>query len=188
MIERILYALNMAWRYRKTLRIYRRDATLQISNVLELNPISLKERGFKILILDFDGVLAAYGEVYLSPEIDSWMNFCVQILGEGNVFILSNQATQERANYFAKTFKGVKLIFPAKKKPYPNGILQILQLTKAVPEEVLVVDDRLLTGILATIIANIPGCYVTKPFICLNKRPIAELFFIALRKMERLFL
>lgn len=188
MLKRILYALSMAWRYRKMLSAYKCNSALQTSDILALNPLFLKEKGIKILILDFDGVLAAHGEIVLSPAIISWINSCIQVLGEGKIFVLSNKATTTRAEYFARTFKGVKWIFPTRKKPYPDGILQILQLTHTAPQEILVIDDRLLTGILAAVIANVSGCYVTNPIIFFHKRPIEETFFMVLRKIERLLL
>lgn len=188
MSNRILYALSMAWRYRKCLQTYRRNAALQAANIFALDPLLLKEKGIKILILDFDGVLAAHGETILTVKVSHWIEHCVQAFGEGKVFVLSNLATPARFAYFTKTFKGVELVFPMRKKPYPDGILQILQATRCLPQEAMVIDDRLLTGILAAIIANTAGCYVKKPFTCFQKRPIQEAFFMILRNLERLML
>ncbi len=178
----------MAWRYRKALGAYKRSSRLQIKEVLTLDPVALQEKGIKVIVLDLDGVLAAHGENCLSPAIGSWINLCVQTFGIGKVFILSNQATKIRARYFAQNFKGVVFIVPARKKPYPDGILQVLQSTKVTGSAVLVIDDRLLTGILAALLTNTAGYYVVKPFICWRKRPIRESFFVMLRSIERLLL
>jgi len=188
MIKRIGYTLGMAWRHRKMLKPYRYEKALQSEGILNCDPNLLKTRGIKVIALDLDGVLTPYGEIEVSQEIDSWLNFCIGIFGEGNVFILTNKPTSERLNYFSKHFKGITLILPKRKKPYPDGIQQILQIAKVSPPELLMVDDRLLTGVLAAIVAGSSACYITKPLISLTKRPLPELFFIGLRKMERFFI
>jgi predicted HAD superfamily phosphohydrolase YqeG len=185
MISRIKYALTMAFRYRKALSAYRRDNALQCRSILTLDPIQLRAAGIKIIALDFDGVLASHGATEIGLEISRWLNRCIQILAPGHVFILTNKPSTERADYFSAHFSGVKFIFPKRKKPYPDSILSILQKTKMSSSELLVVDDRLLTGILAAIIADVRGYYITKPFIDLHKRPLSELFIMSLRKLER---
>jgi len=185
MIKRFGYTLCKAWQHRKLLRAFDQEPTRQIGTVFDLNLGLEKAQGIKVLILDMDGVLTCYGEERPGTSIESWLNSCIQIFGEGCIFILSNKPTQERASYFKTHFKGVELIFPTRKKPYPDGINQILELTKTDPHSVLVIDDRLLTGVLAAILSHTEARLVTKPLICLNLRPIPELFFIVLRKIER---
>nr|MBP9764408.1 hypothetical protein [Gammaproteobacteria bacterium] len=67
----------------------------------------------------------------------------------------------------------------------PDTILSILQKTQVSPSELLVVDDRLLTGILAAIIAGVRGCYIVEPLVDLHKHLLSELFIMSLRKLER---
>ena len=186
MINRIGYTLKMAWRYRKALMAYRNDPVFQIKSVLEMDVTQLRAQGTKALILDFDGVLATYGEVSPEPELESWLNACIQTFGSGNVLILSNKATQQRVEYFAKYFKGIVFFVCQKKKPYPDGLLEIKALTQFDSKELLIVDDRLLTGILAAIITNTPALYLTPPLFSLRKKPIQELFFMGLRALERM--
>lgn len=185
MITRIIYALIMAFKHRKELRAYRNDQTLQSPSILKLDPAVLREQGIKIMALDFDGVLAAHGEGEIGLEISNWLSQCIQIFGAGHVFILTNKPSEQRADYFAENFSGAEFIFPKRKKPYPDSILFILEKTQVTPGELLVVDDRLLTGILATIIAGAKGCYITEPLVNLHKRPIRELFIMALRLFEQ---
>ena len=148
----------------------------------------LKVQGIQGIALDLDGVLTSYGEIQPAKEIESWLNLCLEVWGEDRVFVLSNHLTQKRINYFSKHFKGLTIILAKRKKPYPDGVQQILQRTNIHPKALLVVDDRLLTGILAAIITETSGCYITRPLVSLTKRPILELFFISLRKIERFFI
>lgn len=175
----------MAFRYRKQLTSYRHNPALQCQTILTLDPAMLLANGIKIIVLDLDGVLASHGEQVLNAEISHWLNHCVQIFGAGRVFIVTNKPSTERADYFSKNFSGVVFIFPKRKKPYPDSILSVLQKTRVNPSELLLVDDRLLTGILATIIAGVRGCYITQPLMDLHKRPIKELFIMGLRLFER---
>ncbi len=186
MLTRICYALVMAWRYRKMLKAYRTESALQAAKVVILDPVLLKAEGIKVLVIDVDGVLTSFGELIVTKEIESWLNSCVSIMGEGRVVVLTNKPTTERSQYYANTFKGIQLVQARRKKPYPDGLQQIMLQAKVKPEEVLMIDDRLLTGILAALIAKTKGCYITDPTICIKKHPLPELFFIVLRKIERL--
>jgi hypothetical protein len=49
------------------------------------------------------------------------------------------------------------------------------------------VDDRLLTGCLAALEAGARPCYIRRPYIAFRHRPLAELFFMLLRRAERSF-
>lgn len=123
----------MAFRHRTALRAYRHDKDLQSQSILALNPTTLHANGIKIMVLDFDGVLAAHGGKKINPDISQWLSDCIQVFGTGNVFILTNRPSTERADYFAKNFSGVEFIFPTRKKPYPDSILSILQKTQVDP-------------------------------------------------------
>ncbi len=184
MVNRIVYALTMAFKHRKSLNAYKCDKALQSQSILALDPVSLQAASIKIIALDFDGVLGPHGATEISLEIRNWLNRCIHIFGQGQVFILTNKPSRERRDYFSTHFKGVEFIFPKRKKPYPNSILSILQKTQVRSSELLVVDDRLLTGILAAIIAGVRGCYITQPLINLHKHLLSECFIMGLRQLE----
>ncbi len=186
MIYRIGYALTMAFRQRLSLRRYNRDLTLQCNSVVELDLHRLKKQGIKVLVLDFDGVLASHGEAKLTPNVENWLSKCLQVFEAETLFILSNKPNLVRIQYFSTHFPGIRFIVASKKKPYPDGLLQILRLTRRAPESVLMIDDRLLTGVLAAVLANVSARLITKPFTAFNKRPISELFYLSLRTFERL--
>jgi predicted HAD superfamily phosphohydrolase YqeG len=189
MLQRFKYTLKMLWRYRAMLKAYRHDPLLHTTSVIKLNPSALKLRGIRILVLDFDGVLASHGETLIEKEIQPWLQDCLMVFGHGNLFILSNKPTEVRLQYFNQFFPGIIFVKAKRKKPYPDGLLEILALKKETrPEVLLMVDDRLFTGILAAIIANTRACYITKPLISLTKRPFHELFFMGLRALEHLII
>ncbi len=137
-----------------------------------------------MLVLDFDGVLAPHGALAPLPEVEEFLVKACQHSTNG-VYILSNKPMMERIDYFAQHFPSIKFII-AKKKPYPNGLQEITFKAKVKPEELVLVDDRLLTGGLAAILAGTQFLYVRKPFIDYRAKPFKEVCFQCLRLLERL--
>lgn len=181
-IKRIFYSVYMGYRYRCALAtLYRNTPALQ--HTLDLVPQAVFTQGIKIVVLDFDGVLAAHGELVPAPEITAWLQQCLQVFQPAQIFLLSNKPLPARIAYFER--EGIRCIAGVQKKPYPDGLLTIQRLSQCVPSEILLVDDRLLTGGLATCIAQTQFFYVTRPLIAWRKRPIAESFFIFVRWLER---
>ena len=157
---------------------------------LELN--SLKNNNVLALILDYDGVLTSEGEIKPLPQVMAWLEQAVLVFGPKRIFILSNNPLLERQEFFNKYFNNQIIFIVAKPKPYPDGIAEIyaqlqLELGK-VPEksQILMIDDRLSTGILAAKIFGIASCLVLQPYTNINARFIVELWFILIRKLERL--
>jgi len=182
-IKRLVYAVRMGWQHRQQLReIYQQT---QIRQLHQLSPEYLKQQGIKILVLDFDGVLAAHGDILPTRECRTWLQQCVEIFGASQIFILSNKPLPCRMAYFATDFAGVRCISEVRKKPYPDGLQQIMRLTACLPQQILLADDRLLTGILAGCIAQVQVSYITRPYVQLRNRPLQESFFMALRVSER---
>ena len=63
--------------------------------------------------------------------------------------------------------------------------LNVLKENNFLPKEILVIDDRLLTGVLAAIISKTQACLITKPYIDYKYRPVQEIVFCLIRKLER---
>lgn len=185
MSMRWLYTLQQAWRYRFRLRDIAKLSHCQAT--LDLTPAYLQTHHIQVLILDFDGVLAPHGEIQPLPEIVAWLKQCLTIRPDMMVFILSNKPNPEREHYFRQMFPAFYFVKNVRKKPYPDGILSILTQTGRPATQTLMVDDRLLTGILAAQIAGVHGFYVTKCYHNWKKYPFRELFFTFLRKLEKIF-
>ena len=78
---------------------------------------------------------------------------------------------------FKKNLPNVKFIRASRKKPYPDGLNEIISVSEIEPGKICLVDDRLLTGCLSSIIS---GCYpilLTNPLINKNKNRLNEVFF-----------
>jgi len=103
------------------------------------------------------------------------------------MFILSNKPTEERRIWFREHFPNARFIAAVRKKPYPDGLLAVAELAGVPPHSLLMIDDRLLTGCLAAVVAGVRPVYIRHPFISFGQRPFSELFFIMLRSLERLF-
>jgi len=156
-------------------------------SILTINPATLKADNMEILALDFDGVLSPHGFSAPLPQASEWLTRCVATFGEDKLFILSNKPTPERKEWFDRHFPGIRFISGVRKKPFPDGLNKIGELTGAPLSVILMVDDRLLTGCLAALVAGARPCYIRKPFISFRRNSAAEAFFILLRTAERLF-
>mgnify|MGYP001974517803 CR=1 FL=1 len=89
--------------------------------------------------------------------------------------------------YFQKHYPHIRFISGVAKKPYPDGLQKVIAIADCKPESVVLIDDRLLTGCRACIIA---GCYpilITKPFVDYENYSTSEKFFNFLRKWEQKF-
>ena len=101
------------------------------------------------------------------------------------IVILSNKPHKQRIAYFKQRFPEIEFIQAPKKKPYPHGLEMIAQKKQMPIEKILLVDDRLLTGMLACCIAGAQGILIKRPYKRIWRRPIRELCFIFLRTIER---
>ena len=161
--------------------------TLLSTGILSLDPESLLAAGISVLALDFDGVLAGHGAPVPLPEATVWLKRCEAHFGGGQIFILSNKPTEGRRQWFAEHFPTMRFISGVRKKPYPDGLLKTAELAGVPASSILMVDDRLLTGCLAALVAGARPCYIRHPYATFNFRPFAELFFWSLRVGERVF-
>ncbi|MFZ4858851.1 MAG: YqeG family HAD IIIA-type phosphatase [Desulfuromonadaceae bacterium] len=182
----ILAGFSLGFYHRRALRQLL-DSTPFNSTILELDPRELQLTGVAALALDFDGVLAAHGSPAPLPESVVWMKQCENIFGGDRIFILSNKPTDERRQWFAEHFPAMRFISGVRKKPYPDGIRKSGELAGVPLSSILMVDDRLLTGCLAALVAGAHPCYIRRPFISFQYLPVAELFFWLLRGIERMY-
>jgi len=185
LIKRILFSLQSWHQNRHALAKIYNDSPRNYCQLHQIPPATLKRDGVVILVLDFDGVLAAHGEIYPTKKLHHWLHKVIEIFGSKNIFILSNKPLPSRIAYFNHHYPGVQYIANVKKKPYPDGLQKIMALTGQPANALMLVDDRLLTGGLAACIANVPVTYISRPYVLLSKRPLKELFFMTLRFLER---
>jgi len=172
--------------YRKELAQILKN-TARYSSVLDLDPYKLQTESVSVLALDFDGVLSPHGDDIPLEATRQWLEKCVAVFGEQNIFILSNRPSKERIQSFSQGFPSVRFISGLRKKPFPDGLIRIGEISGVRPAYILMVDDRLLTGCLAALLAGARPAYITSPYISFGQRPCAELFFMTLRSVERIF-
>jgi FMN phosphatase YigB (HAD superfamily) len=115
------------------------------------------------------------------------MKRCEAVFGGNQIFILSNKPTDGRRVWFAENFPAMRFISGVRKKPYPDGLEKTGELAGVPLSAIMMVDDRLLTGCLAALVAGARPCYIRRPYISFKTRPFAEMFFWKLRILERLF-
>ena len=178
---------SLGFKHRRELRQLL-DSTPTNSGILQLDPEALRSSGIEVLALDFDGVLANHGAAVPLPEAVEWMKRCEAVFGGDMIFILSNKPTDGRRQWFAENFPAMRFIAGVRKKPYPDGLIKTGELAGVPLSSILMVDDRLLTGCLAALVAGARPCYIRNPYACFSFRPFAELFFRMLRVTERLLL
>ncbi len=157
------------------------------ASILTIDPAVLRMQGIEVLSLDFDGVLAGHGAPVPLPEAIAWMKHCQEVFGGSRMFILSNKPTEVRVRWFAEHFPAIRLISGVRKKPYPDGIKKTGELAGVPLSSIMMVDDRLLTGCLAALVAGARPCYIRHPYVSFDFRPGAELFFWLLRFAERVY-
>ena len=182
----ILSAFSLGVQHRRQLRRIL-DETPANTCILTLDPEALKSSGISALALDYDGVLAHHGAPAPLPEAVDWVKRCEAVFGGNRILILSNKPTEGRRQWFANHFPAIHFISGVRKKPYPDGLHKTGELAGVPLSQILMIDDRLLTGCLAALVAGACPCYIRRPYISFKLRPLAELFFMLLRKFERIF-
>ena len=182
----IMAGFTLGFRFRRELaRLL--EETPPTTSILTIDPEELRVQGITALALDFDGVLAGHGFPVPLPEAVVWMKRCEAVFGGGRIFILSNKPTVGRQLWFAEHFPAMRFISGVRKKPYPDGLNKTGDLAGVPLSSIMMVDDRLLTGCLAALVAGARPCYIRHPYVSFSHRPVAELFFRLLRGGERLF-
>ncbi len=178
MIKRILFSIKQAVKYR-----YALQALPFEKNITSIDWLKLNQSGIRAIVLDFDGVLAADDELEIHQDVYDVLRNIKIIFGE-HVYILSNKPKQERQDFFARDFPDISFVI-AKKKPYPDGLEKIIAQKNYHAREVMLIDDRLLTGGLASILAKTKCIIIEQPYISCSKNFFREAVFMTLRAIER---
>ena len=114
LFKRTLFSLRMLHCHRHALaEIYQTSS--HSCQLCQIPPLTLKQKGVTILVLDFDGVLAAHGEAYPTEELQPWLHECVDTFGSKHVFVLSNKPSPNRIAYFNHHYPSIQYITEVKK-------------------------------------------------------------------------
>lgn len=181
--NRMLFTIKKSLQHKKCLQYFLTPQG-RCPDVTTLTPKQIEAMGIQVLVLDFDGVLSPYAAAEPSPQVQIWLHDLLKAWS-GQVFILSNKPFAEREAFMKKEFPSIHFVSGVAQKPFPQGLEKIISLSKALPQEILMIDDRLLTGILAACIARTKGLLVIHPLRQLKgKKALHELFFSILRWMD----
>jgi predicted HAD superfamily phosphohydrolase YqeG len=187
MLKRSSYTFIETLKNRKQIKAISNNQKL--SNITLLTSDNLADNNIKYLALDFDGVLASHGKQAINAEVKVWLDDFVTKFDEGKIFILSNKPTNERLDFFKAHYPKITFISDVRKKPYPDGLNKIIHILGCKPQELALVDDRLLTGCLACIIAKCYPILIMNPYVDRENYTVSERFFSMLRTVEqKLFL
>lgn len=179
---RMLFSIIQGVRYHRALSAIKREA---LGSIYDLRLQDLRKQNIDCLVFDFDGVLSAHGEATPHPKTLPILSESIALFGKHRVFILTNKPLKTRELYFKKQFPDITFIYARRKKPYPDGLQQIMQITGADPKTIALIDDRLLTGGLATCLAGTKMLYINKPLQHFKGRFFVECFFHGLRTLEK---
>lgn len=156
-------------------------------SVLDLDPEALRSSKVEAMAIDFDGVLANHAAPTPLHEAVEWLKRCQTVFGGDRIFILSNKPTNERRLWFTANFPAIRFISDVRKKPFADGLIKTGELAGVPVPSIIMIDDRLLTGCLAALLAGARPCYIRRPYVSFCHRPLSEIFFFTLRALERFF-
>ncbi len=179
------FAIKNAFIERKNLKGFLQDPAKQIHSLEEITLEKLDNAGIAILVLDFDGVLGPHNAKEPSQETTVWLTKLCQTIGEHRVALFTNKPKPARITYFRKNFPSVFFLEGARKKPYPDGLATIAAYRGVPVHRLVLVDDRLLTGMLASCLAFTQGWYFRPPKTNYWRNPLVEGWFSLLRVGER---
>ncbi|WP_020675916.1 hypothetical protein [Geopsychrobacter electrodiphilus] len=181
-MNHVLYSLVAGHRQRLALASLFAGAIRQ--GTAEVDLAALKASGIAALVFDFDGVLAPHGAQAPLPETERVLAQALEVFGSGHVYILSNKPSPERLAYFKRQFPSIIFISGVRKKPYPDGLMKVASVGQYAPNQIALLDDRLMTGGLACVHAGSKFVYISKPYTSFLQHPFKEFFFASVRLFE----
>jgi len=183
MRSRLVYMVKQAIRHRCALPP---TDNCVVAGVEQVDFRAWHVKGIRAIVFDFDGVLAAQDRLSPDAKGADALTKAVNVFGDW-VFILSNQPSPLRIQKTRSLFPRIPFIIASRKKPYPDGLLEIVKITGCLPEQVMLIDDRLLTGGLAAQIAQTQFCYIKYAVTAFTKQPFTEAIWLFVRLVEKMF-
>ena len=158
--------------------------TVIVDTVTQLTPEILRQRGIRLLMLDFDNTIVPYTTNVPTEEMHTWLESMEK--SDIQLCVVSN-SKRNRVKIFCEKY-GIDCITHAK-KPFPKGIRECLRKYQISPSQCALVGDQIFTD---TMGAN--GCGVTSVLvnaidnhnIWLKLRHVAELPFIFMARKRRI--
>jgi predicted HAD superfamily phosphohydrolase YqeG len=181
-MNHVLYGLIAGHRQRRVLGRLLSEAP-ELATV-DVDLPALKTEGIRALVFDFDGVLAPHDSAKPLAEAELVLDQALQVFGAGHIYILSNKPSIERLQYFNLHYPDIVFVGGVRKKPYPDGLEKIALQGDYNTGQIALLDDRLMTGGLASLHAGSKFIYISKPLVDFSRHPVKESFFAFLRFFE----
>ena len=156
---------------------------LMLHDLTELTPALLKEKGIRLLMLDFDNTIVPYTTSIPTPAMEAWLNRMVT--SDIQLCVVSN-SRKDRVKIFCQKW-GIDCITRSQ-KPFSKGIRQCLKKYAICPCQCALVGDQIYTDVLG---ANGCGVYsilvkaIHNHTFWLKLRHALELPFIGIAKLLR---
>ena len=152
--------------------------------VTDISPTLLRQRGIRLLMLDFDNTLVPYTTSVPTVAVADWLKAMQQ--SDIMICVVSNSRKQ-RVRVFCEQY-GIDCITHAK-KPFSKGIRQCLEKYSIVPAECALAGDQIYTDTLGANcqgVASILVRAIHNHNIWLKLRHVAELPWIFLARKRRI--
>ena len=155
-----------------------------IQSVTELSPQFLKERGIRLLMLDFDNTIVPYTTNEPTVLMRDWLTAMTQ--SEIQLCVVSN-SKRDRVKIFCEKYD-IPCITHAK-KPFAKGIRECLEKFNIAPSECALAGDQIFTdtmGANGTDVMSILVTAIDNHNIWLKLRHVAEMPFILAARKRRI--
>ncbi|MBR5570585.1 MAG: YqeG family HAD IIIA-type phosphatase [Oscillospiraceae bacterium] len=156
---------------------------VMVKSVTQLTPESLKEKGIRLLMLDFDNTIVPYTTNDPTEEMAAWLTMMVQ--SDLPICVVSN-SKRDRVKIFCEKW-GIPCITHSK-KPFSKGISQCLAKFDLPAKSCALAGDQIFTDVLGANCAGVRSVLVKAIHnhnIWLKLRHVAELPFIGIAKLLR---
>lgn len=155
--------------------------TMVADSVTELTPAFLKEKGIRLLMLDFDNTIVPYTTDVPTREMEAWLN---QLRESDTQLCVVSNSRKTRVRVFCEK-NGLDCVTHAK-KPFSAGIRRCMDRYGLPPEACALVGDQIYTDVLGAGCAGVTAILVRaihNHTFWLKLRNVAEQpFRIAARK------
>lgn len=157
---------------------------IQFDSVTELTPEFLRERGIRLLMLDFDNTIVPYTTDIPTAQMRLWLEGMLR--SDIKVCVVSN-SHNARVRRFCET-NGIPCVTHAR-KPFSKGIHECLRRFGIAPQNSALVGDQIYTDTLGANCAGVCSILVrsiNNHNVWLKLRHAAELPFIFAARKRRI--
>lgn len=158
--------------------------TIIVDSITDLTPELLRQRGIRLLMLDFDNTIVPYTTNEPTEKMSGWLQDMAR--SDIAVCVVSN-SRKDRVKVFCGKY-GIDCITHAR-KPFAKGIRQCLNRYGLEPGQCALAGDQIFTDVLGARSCGLTAILVTaidNHTIWLKLRHVAELPFISFAQNRRI--